>query len=413
MLSHREGAVPRFFAEWLQKGVAIYSLTYGRMCMCIRSNHLAILVAITVMMVGYGEAEANSSCEPERPYNDCWQVDLSQLQYWQDTLHDPQWRIVEESDHEILDYRVTIDARSLNGGVIPTAPGQGHYASEEDYAQAVEDLLGVPIDATTEVQIHGTTTKMAVECGPVARSTGSFVNDALTDEHGRLIIDGEDRTEDYIRPYVQRWDHQVEGQCQDGLDAGDISTDDQMESTTFEVSGGWSPSPWPFYSLLADGVYEADLWTESGKLAFEFDVSMSWQVGSRIDNVRHYLLPNACILYWDFDAMVLEFQCMVADELYLENKYPEPAYCICRRNQPFCADPWEEGDNNPNYNTTAHEVFVNVPGLSGHCWGVGDPQELMHNHCAEGWADFLKPDVDDYGRVRGLDTNIGFCDWDD
>ncbi len=50
---------------------------------------------------------------------------------------------MEESDHEILDFRVTIDARSLNGGVIPTAPGQGHYASEEDYVQAVEDLLGV------------------------------------------------------------------------------------------------------------------------------------------------------------------------------------------------------------------------------------------------------------------------------
>ncbi len=176
---------------------------------------VAAVVGLLMTFGAIGTAAASShvtDCQPTAPYNHCHEVDLTQVDYWQDTVHDPDWRTIDPSPHPDVDYRITIDVMELNGGVIPTATGQGHYHSFEDYIATKKALLGIDQlsdDDIIEVVIKGRTIKMNDSGGAVEATTGYIVHDALSDENGSIVIDNEDVTWDIIdQDRMQHWAQQ-------------------------------------------------------------------------------------------------------------------------------------------------------------------------------------------------------------
>ncbi len=140
-------------------------------------------------------------CTPDPDYNDCQEVDLDQVRHWTDTLHDPDgpaWRDVQPSSEDELDYEVTINVDKLSGGVISTTRSQGQYQSAKHFKTTISTLLGV--DVTTDnfaLIVHGSTIKQAEDGGP-APSYGVFLYDALSDEDGKIFIDGVEKNNDFI-----------------------------------------------------------------------------------------------------------------------------------------------------------------------------------------------------------------------
>lgn len=85
-------------------------------------------------------------CEPVDDFDTCHEVDLDQVEYWQDTLPDPDWRDIEESKHEGFDYDIYIDPLELNFGVVPTMDDQGYYDDEDHFNAVYSELVGVDIE---------------------------------------------------------------------------------------------------------------------------------------------------------------------------------------------------------------------------------------------------------------------------
>lgn len=142
---------------------------------------------------------ATSSCSPDPPYDTCHEVDLDQLTYWQDDLHDPDWRDVEPAHDPDVDFEVSIDAFELNGGVIPTQAGQGDYEDEDEFFKTVSSLLGVNVTSNVVVvDVQNSSVKYTTQQEPTGASTGDFLQDALTNDDGEIWIDHQDRTDDFI-----------------------------------------------------------------------------------------------------------------------------------------------------------------------------------------------------------------------
>ena len=113
---------------------------------------------------------------------------------WQETVGEGEtpWRTVSESERENVNVVVTFEPRKLNAGFIPTASGQGHYESEEDFGQTLEQLLGVDLNQSIEIVQTRATTKVTEDRQSFARgTTGDFVFDAMSDDEGNVFIAGE------------------------------------------------------------------------------------------------------------------------------------------------------------------------------------------------------------------------------
>ncbi|TXD38559.1 hypothetical protein FRC98_06670 [Lujinxingia vulgaris] len=128
-------------------------------------------------------------------------IPLDNLSNWQDNLKSPPWRTVKADGQPDVDYRVYIDVKALNGGVIPTAPGQGHYTSLEHYLDTLSDLVGVDVHNNSYfLTTVGSSLKTDANGLPLTSSTGVFVYDALSDEKGQIYIDGVNVTKQLHHP---------------------------------------------------------------------------------------------------------------------------------------------------------------------------------------------------------------------
>lgn len=189
-------------------------------------------------------------CHPDPPYDTCHEVDLDQLVYWQDDLQDPDWRDVAASSDPEIDYEVTIDAHQLNGGVIPTQRGQGHYINDNDYHQTLIDLLGVdPFANVVTVRVANSSVKFTRDEEPTNASTGDFIQDATTNDDGEIWIDGVDRTDDFVDPnrhhgYVQQEDSSGSSSGSSSVDydpddAGTMSSGFIEDTVDLDNGQGW------------------------------------------------------------------------------------------------------------------------------------------------------------------------------
>jgi hypothetical protein len=124
--------------------------------------------------------------------DDCLKVNTGDALTWQETVSegDPEWRTITSTDDGTP--VVEIDSIALNAGVIPTADGQGQYASETDFEEAMQDLLGVSLNQKILYRQSGTTAKLSADRQSLSgNSTGDFFFDALSDENGEIYIDGQ------------------------------------------------------------------------------------------------------------------------------------------------------------------------------------------------------------------------------
>lgn len=135
------------------------------------------------------------SCVPSEGYNDCALINLGTSEYWQDQVSNSStvpWRKTVVAEGKSYDYSVIIDAEQLNGGLILTADGQGHYSSVSEYADAYYSLIGVPPDSTVSLIIKNDSAKVMLDGDKISTgSTGDFIFDALSDENGDVFVNGE------------------------------------------------------------------------------------------------------------------------------------------------------------------------------------------------------------------------------
>ena len=130
-----------------------------------------------------------SPCASDPGHHECLDIGEDEIVAWQDDYEDPSWRTNstrEEDGMSVVDF----DARALNTGLIPTEAGQGHYDSEEDLLQTIEELLGEPAESSGFSSVAGDWTKLDNDWEEDKGSSGEFVWDALSDEDGNIYIDG-------------------------------------------------------------------------------------------------------------------------------------------------------------------------------------------------------------------------------
>ena len=136
----------------------------------------------------------NQGCEVPEGHDSCRTINGEELL----TTDAPEapWRI-NHGYSENDGHQVTFMAEALNGGLVPMVENQGHYDSEEDFRARLSQLLGADLDETSFAQITqvGSTLKMSGDPdteGFGASTTGILLIDALSDEQGRIFIDGEE-----------------------------------------------------------------------------------------------------------------------------------------------------------------------------------------------------------------------------
>lgn len=132
-------------------------------------------------------------CEPDEGKDECWEINGEDLVTWQETveLNAADWRTIAKTSREEAPVEVVLEAQNLNAGFMPTAEGQGHYDSEEEFRNTLRLLLGVDPDTRFQLVQHGSTTKVTADREAIADgSTGNFVYDAMSDERGDIYIDG-------------------------------------------------------------------------------------------------------------------------------------------------------------------------------------------------------------------------------
>lgn len=167
-------------------------------------------------------------CTPKSGYDTCYEIDNQDLEYWQTTLPDPDWRTIEPSSEPGIDVEVTVETEDLNAGVIPTASGQGHYNDWDDYQSALDSLLGVDTDQyDVALRVKGPTLKLDDSQEPTAATTGVFRFDALSNEDGEIYIDGQDKTSVLMEDGFGN-DHKItydDGSGSSTVNAGDPNND--------------------------------------------------------------------------------------------------------------------------------------------------------------------------------------------
>lgn len=214
-----------------------------------------MLIVIPLAQLGCGDDVDNSddlasttsaltSCSPNAGFDDCIEVDLTQLEYWQQAPSDPDWRDVITSDDPDIDYQVIIDVEELNGGIIPTQKGQGVYSDYDHFFQTKSQLLGVDVENDTyQLIVIGTSAKVDGNNHPV-NASGVFLYDALSTANGAIMIDGQNIARDYYSTArFHNVDHQVNSQQQ---------TDGTQDPSYFELSDSDLMSTHPWADILHD-----------------------------------------------------------------------------------------------------------------------------------------------------------------
>ena len=207
-------------------------------------------------------------------------IDAGNASLWQDTVANPGWRSIQAAKEPGVDFDIQIDADALNNGVIPTAPGQGHYKSEEDYLDTLSTLLGVDVQTTTFfLSVKGTTIKSDGDY-LLDTSTGVFIYDALSDEKGRIYIDGVDMTAQYINP-DRFHDYDIDYSKLNSTQLAQVNTLNSPPITAFNLnpltqlvdsatlftnSGAWRADLnkfySPFYVGYPDAVYNSEAYAQ-------------------------------------------------------------------------------------------------------------------------------------------------------
>ena len=201
------------------------------------------------------QSAAVTDCAPSGHYETCYEVDLDEVDHWKDTLPEPDWRTVEKDPegHDV-DYKITIEAKELNGGIMPTEEDQGYYDTEADYEEERRHLLGITDpDPSYIVVTRGSTAKKTSDGEPTEATTGVFLYDALTNDDGRIIIGDKDKTEDLIdlgRAF--NFEQHIE-------DNGDSTSVDDGDSSTPRMDTSSSDPQEAVLSYQAESLWEADL----------------------------------------------------------------------------------------------------------------------------------------------------------
>lgn len=234
------------------------SIPSSSLSLSLSLSAILMLLGMTLVVVGCGNNDASfpsasedndiaasemiTSCPPEAHYDDCTAIDLTQVEFWQNDLTDPNWRSVKPSHYMDVDYKIVIDATQLNGGVIPTHKGQGDYDDVDDYFDTKSALLGIDLpNDTYNLIVYGTTVKKDENGGPVEDSTGVFVYDALSDNDGSIVIDGNDETYQIINPVrqhamTQEIDHGGHTTTIHKFDAESTANDKAIPTTSDPIS---------------------------------------------------------------------------------------------------------------------------------------------------------------------------------
>ena len=143
------------------------------------------------------QSPLTTECQPSPEYDTCTEIDIKQAHYWQDYIGDDKvpWREVLLEKNGPAKYRVILNAEKFNGGVVLAQKNQGQYADEDAFIQAYLDLTGLPEATGHILEIVGSTLKLDESGYPSSGSTGDFIYDALSDENGKIWLDGEDVTD--------------------------------------------------------------------------------------------------------------------------------------------------------------------------------------------------------------------------
>ena len=257
--------------------------------------------------------QANTTpCTPASGYDSCWEVDSSQVETWQSTLPNPDWRTVNSPSDPDIEYEVTIDAHELNGGIVPTASGQGHYAHLKDFLITRADLLGVPVGALEDhitIEIDGPSMKLDDNNVLTDDATGIFVFDALSDENGQIYIDNQNVTDDLIPQGIGHDDHYVEGSHQ--ASGGTTSAFPPDDSTVLS-SGHWA-ADYTFSTFWPGGDYQHP-WhmSEISNISWGSNPPCAWLMTGTYPQItfeRHCTeADKLAIVHHDYDHGVIPFQ---------------------------------------------------------------------------------------------------------
>ena len=241
------------------------------------------------------QSGAVDDCNPSGDFDTCYEIDLDEVEYWQDTMSDPAWRGVEEDpDGYDVDYKVTLRPMALNAGVIPTADGQGEYDSVEHYKLLRAEFLGLSSpDDSVLIKTIGNTVKQTADGGPTHGSSGVFVYDALTNSDGQIIIDGEDRTDEFIDRRRFHAFEQVREDLESGTTTSMALDDDDALSTSSNSVYEWGieDEETVKYEYPRDNIWAADLrigWNTKNHYYSDFS-------GLRLDGTE-------CVYSWEWDV---------------------------------------------------------------------------------------------------------------
>ncbi len=325
-----------------------------------------------------------SECDPDEYYASCIEIDAQQTVTWQDTLPDPDWRTVEPSDNPELDYEIEIDVSELNGGIIPTAEGQGEYDTEAEFFAAYSSLIGIDVENNEfGLIVAGETVKQATDGGPSEGSTGVFVYDALTDEDGKLFVDNTDVTDQFVVPERQR-DFEQEITRADGTtDSVDNDISAQLLNSDPVVVDD---------ALLADGAWRANLQLAVKLIEDRPFITNPVEASTDIKDVsRAHRTPFGeswfgCLVRFEQDSdgqfNMIEVMCNSADSLYAQT----------------FADLVHPDDDSSAWASNARSVSTSISTVDA----------ALDNVCGFGNADF-DSDHDDSDNVFFDSSNAGNC----
>ena len=283
------------------------------------------LIAVGLVLVGCGQDDAGddtdlasevdsveqstvSDCQPEPGFDVCYSANTSQLDYWQSTLPDPDWRTVSSHDDPDIDYEVRITADALNAGIIPTAPGQGDYGDWAEFQAHLSDLIGVDVSEDSALlAVEGMSVKYNDQGEISSASTGAFIYDSLTNDDGQIIVDGEDETDEFVGQNMGYDRYRViydDGTSQSILE-GDDEDLDSVSTNSDSVAE------------LTSGDWYAELATEHRATTNAATFHMS-----QISNLREGPWGCTFIIYDEEGEKVVEKSCHKADRLSILSQIP-------------------------------------------------------------------------------------------
>ncbi len=341
-----------------------------------------------------------SSCTPQREFDTCVEIDLSEVETWQNTLPNPDWRTIETSPEPNADYNIFIDVRELNGGVIPTHPKQGVYENFQHYLDTYNGLIGVDVrNHNVTVHITGSTVKLGKDGGPTA-STGVFLYDALSTDRGEIIIDGVDRSRELINPNrVRHFEQDIDWS---NFPAGQSSEAHSYEDSSLSSFNTLANNdPW-FLEVVDEKLLQDGDWRVTLRMSYRDsqligakDLVPGKVTTELIDlgrNINGYLLT--CRNIWiprsgGFWSGAIQLHCITAEQLRPRLEVAEPDHVMVEEDPAIRA----------NSETIYHIWFDQ--------WGTNPGREA----CGTAWVVFDMSGARDHGMVETPDVDYADCWW--